>query len=164
MTMMIASSQIVRRDQRLEYLYRSSRHQAVLLIYKRDLLLSQDPNADADRAWKQISESSLNFSESTTAFKNNPADEWEQLSQQLLAPSDAVQQAREFYNTELRPRLEELHNGQYVAIHSASLSYSVQPGYGKAFRELRTQQPQGTIIVHNIGFANFGLKTRLRGE
>ena len=90
--------------------------------------------------------------------------EAESAQQRPLSPSDAVQQAREFYNIELRPRMEELYDGQYVAIHPESRSYNVQPGYGKAFRELRTQQPLGPIIVHNIGFANSGLKARLRGE
>lgn len=85
-------------------------------------------------------------------------------SKQLSLPSDPVQQAREFYDTELRPQMEELYNEQYIAIHPESRSYSVQPGYGKAFRALRMQQPSGPIIVHNIGFANSSLKARLRGE
>ena len=85
-------------------------------------------------------------------------------SEQLSLPSDPVQQAREFYDTELRPQMEERCNGQYIAIHPESQSYSVQPGYGKAFRALRAQQPLGPIIVHNIGFASSGLKARLRGE
>jgi len=77
---------------------------------------------------------------------------------------DPVQQAREFYDTELRSQMEEHYNEQYIAIHPESRSYSVQPGYGKAFRTLRMQQPLGPIIVHNIGFANSSLKARLRGE
>ena len=164
MTMVTASSQIVRRNQRLEYLHQSSRQQTVRLTYKRDLLLSQDPDADADRAWEQIYKSSLNSSESTAALKDNPADGWKQLAQQPLSPSVSIQKAREFYDTELRPQMEEFYNGQYVAIHPESRSYNVQPGYGKAFRELRTQQPLGPIIVHSIGFAGSGLKARLRGE
>jgi len=78
--------------------------------------------------------------------------------------SDPVQQAREFYDTELRPWMEELYNGQYIAIHPESRSYSVRQGYGKAFRALRMQQPLGPIIVHNIGFASSGLKARMREE
>lgn len=83
----------------------------------------------------------------------------------LSAPAfDPVRQAREFYDAELRPQMEELYDGQYIAIHPGSRGYSVQQGYGKAFRALRMQQPLGPIIVHNIGFANSGLKARLRGE
>ncbi len=84
--------------------------------------------------------------------------------QQELLPFNPIEQAREFYDTELRSRMEEFHSGQYVAIHPESRSYSVQPGYSKAFRELRALQPLGPIIVHNIGFASSGLKARLRGE
>ena len=85
-------------------------------------------------------------------------------SEQRPLPSDPVQQARDFYDTELRPQMEERYNGQYIAIHPKSRSYSVQPGYGKAFRALRAQQPFGPIIVHNIGLSSSGLKARLRGE
>ncbi len=85
-------------------------------------------------------------------------------SEQLPLPSDPVQQAREFYDTKLRLEMEERYNGQYIAIHPESQTYSVQQGYGKAFRALRAQQPLSPIIVHNIGFSSSGLKARLRGE
>lgn len=102
------------------------------------------------------------------SFKGGSAGQQQEVeaetAQQRPLPSDPVQQAREFYDTELRPHMEEFYDGQYVAIHPESRNYSVQPGYGKAFRELRTQQPLGPIIVHNIGFASSGLKARLRGE
>ncbi len=95
----------------------------------------------------------------------NAKQQQQELEAETEAPQYApVQQAREFYDTELRPQMEKLYDGQYIAIHPESRSYSVQPGYGKAFRALRVQQPLGPIIVHNIGLAGSGLKARLRGE
>lgn len=80
------------------------------------------------------------------------------------SPSDPGRAALEFYSTELAPMLEAEHSGQYVAIHPDTRSYAVERRPGKAFRALRDKQPIGSIIVHNIGPANFGLKARMQGE
>ena len=164
MTIVIASAPIVRRDQRFKHLHPSFRHQPVRLKYKRELLLSQDPNADADWAWEQMYEGLVNSSESTMALKDNPADEWKQPAQQPMPLFDPVQQAQEFYNAELRSQMEALYDGQYIAIHPQTRSYTVERWPGKSFRALRAEHPVGPIIVHSIGFANFGLKSRLRGD
>ena len=80
-------------------------------------------------------------------------------------PADErVQPALDFYNAALRSHMEAHYSGQYIAIHPETCDYVVERRPGAALRALRSKQPFGSIIVHNIGLADPGLAARLHGE
>jgi predicted DNA-binding antitoxin AbrB/MazE fold protein len=59
--------------------------------------------------------------------------------------------AWKFYNDTLKQCLEPGHNGQVVAIHTTTLDYEVALNSPRAWKALRKRQPDGKIMVLDIG-------------
>jgi predicted DNA-binding antitoxin AbrB/MazE fold protein len=56
-----------------------------------------------------------------------------------------------FYEENLKQSLEPAHNGQVVAIHPESGDYEVAASSPRAWKALRKRQPDGQVIVLDIG-------------
>ncbi len=61
-------------------------------------------------------------------------------------------QAEEFYNAELRDRLEPAENGKFIVIDAKSHDYEVDDELIVATVHLRDRQPDGEMIVFRVGF------------
>lgn len=66
--------------------------------------------------------------------------------------SAASVQAEEFYNAELRDRLEPAENGKFIVIDAKSHDYEVDDELIVATVHLRDRQPDGEMIVFRVGF------------
>lgn len=66
------------------------------------------------------------------------------------------------YDETLKPILEPAYNKQYVAIHVASGEHAVAKSSGDAMRSMRKRQPQGPLVIMQIGpEPEWGLAGRL---
>ena len=70
----------------------------------------------------------------------------------VVERSFASLQAEEYYNAELRAKLEPEHKGKYILIDPASRDYEVDSDPIAAAVHLRDRQPNGEWIIFCIGY------------
>jgi predicted DNA-binding antitoxin AbrB/MazE fold protein len=71
---------------------------------------------------------------------------------EAIVDADALSAAAwKFYNETLKAILEPERNGDVVAIHPDSLDYEVAASSPRAWKALRKRQPDGKIMVLDIG-------------
>ena len=75
----------------------------------------------------------------------------ESSTHRAIKRSFASLQAEEYYNAELRAKLEPAHNGEFILIDPASLDYEVDSDPIAATVHLRDRQPNGEWIIFRIG-------------
>ena len=91
------------------------------------------------------------YDDGTSAGEVNGHRDKESSAHRTIKRSFASLQAEEYYNAELRAKLEPAHNGKFILIDPASWDYEVDSDLIVATVHLRDRQPNGEWIIFRIG-------------